>query len=269
LKARKNTFSKMIKPRMNNTKVLSNQALERIAFPTEIRTGREITLEGDSFSALLARESLQGEIITITDSSGSEFRGRITKLGKGRARCHIFEELHEPTEPPFDLVLFQALPDKERMELIIQKGTELGVKTFVPFKSVHSISLEEREAVQPKAHRWQLIALKAAKQCRRAIVPRVDPYCSFENALEQARPLELKLLLVEKEEERLAPLMRGMPPPKSIALMVGPEGGWDIMEVKQATEKGFFAVGLGGRILRTETAAIAACAILQYEWGGL
>jgi 16S rRNA (uracil1498-N3)-methyltransferase len=60
-----------------------------------------------------------------------------------------------------------------------------------------------------------------------------------------------------------------MPPPKSIALMVGPEGGWDATEVKQATEKGFFAVGLGGRILRTETAAIAACAILQYEWGGL
>ena len=259
----------MMKTIMKNTKVLINQTLERISFPTELTTGKEITLEGDPFSVLLARESLQGEIITITDSSGSEFRGRITKLGKYQARCHIFEELHESTEPPFDLVLFQALPDKERMELIIQKGTELGVKTIVPLKSKHSISLEEREAIQPKAHRWQLIALKAAKQCRRAIMPEVNPYCSFEKALEQARPLELKLLLLEKEEERLAPLIRGMPPPKSIALIVGPEGGWDATEVKQAKEKGFFSVGLGGRILRTETATIAACTILQYEWGGL
>jgi 16S rRNA (uracil1498-N3)-methyltransferase len=246
----------------------SNLGLQKITFPTPLQTGREIALKGDPFSALLAREPLQGEIITITDSSGSEFRGRIIELGDDWARCHI-EELQDPTEPPFDLVLFQALPDKERMELIIQKGTELGVKTIVPFKSKHSISLQEREAVQPKAHRWQPIALKAAKQCRRAIVPWIAPYCSFEGALEQASPLELKLLLLEKEEERLAPLIRTMPPPKSIALMVGPEGGWDAAEVEQARGEGFFCVGLGGRILRTETAAIAACAILQYEWGGL
>jgi 16S rRNA (uracil1498-N3)-methyltransferase len=241
----------------------------RITFPAHLSTGRKIILEGDPFSALLVREPLQGEIITITDATGKEFRGRIVELGKVRARIFVFEELREPTEPPFDLSLFQALPDKERMELIIQKGTELGVKTIVPFKSVHSISLQEREAMQPKAHRWQSIALKAAKQCRRAIVPCVAPYCSFEEALEQARPMDLKIILLEKEEERLAPLIRSMPPPKSIALMVGPEGGWDAGEIEQAREEGFFSVGLGGRILRTETAAIAACTILQYEWGGL
>jgi 16S rRNA (uracil1498-N3)-methyltransferase len=262
-------FSTIMKTRVKNHTVLRNHGFERIAFPAQLGVGKEIALEGDPLSVLLAREPLQGEIITITDSSGSEFRGRITKLEKDRAHCHIFDELREPTEPPFDLVLFQALPDKERMELIIQKGTELGVKTIVPFKSKHSISLLERESAQPKAHRWQPIALKAAKQCRRAIVPWIAPYCSFEKALEQARPLELKLILLEKEEERLAPLIRSMPPPKSIALMVGPEGGWDAGEVEQAREEGFFSVGLGGRILRTETAAIAACAILQYEWGGL
>ena len=247
----------------------SNALNNRITSPIPLRTGKGIALEGDSFSALLAREPLQGEIVTITDSSGSEFRGRITKLGKDRAHCHIFEELREPTEPPFDLFLFQALPDKERMELIIQKAVELGVKIIVPFKSKHSISLQEREAVQPKAHRWQTIALKAAKQCRRAIVPQVAPYCSFEGALDQARPMDIKIILLEKEEERLAPLIRGMPPPKSIALMVGPEGGWDGEEVEQAKGEDFYSVGLGGRILRTETAAIAACTILQYEWGGL
>jgi 16S rRNA (uracil1498-N3)-methyltransferase len=259
----------MMKTKANDTTVLSNLGFERIVLPAQLRTGMEVSLQGDPFSALLAREPLQGEIITITDAAGREFRGRITKLGDDRARCHIFEELREPTEPPFDLVLLQALPDKERIELIIQKGTELGVKTIVPFKSVHSISLQEREAVQPKAHRWQSIALRASKQCRRAVVPLVAPFCSFERALEQTRAVELKLILVEKEEERLAPLIRGIPPPKSIALMVGPEGGWNATEVEGARGEGFFPAGLGGRILRTETAAIAACAILQYEWGGL
>jgi 16S rRNA (uracil1498-N3)-methyltransferase len=259
----------MIKTRLNNTTVLGAHGFGRICFPAPLGPGRDILLEADPFFALLAREPRRGEIITITDSSGGEFRGRIDELGDDRARCHIFQALPEPTEPPFDLVVFQALPDKERMELIIQKGTELGVKAIVPFKSARSVSLRERESVQPKAHRWQPVALKAAKQCRRAIVPFVAPYCSLERALEQARPMDIKIILVEKEEERLAPLIRSMPPPKSIALMVGPEGGWDTAEVERAREEGFFSVGLGGRILRTETAAIAACAILQYEWGGL
>ena len=171
-----------MKPGKKNTKVFSNHEFKRITFPIPLQTGKEIVLEANSFSALLAREPLQGEIITVTDATGKEYRGRIVELGRDWARCHIFEELREPTEPPFDLFLFQALPDKERIELIIQKAVELGVKTIVPFKSVHSIALQEREAVQPKAHRWQPIALKAAKQCRRAIVPWVAPYCSFEQA---------------------------------------------------------------------------------------
>lgn len=253
----------------NDTTVLGNHGFGRIRLPDQLSKGREISLEGDPFTALLARAPRPGEIITVTDVRGVEFRGRITELGDKGARCHVFEELAEPTEPPFDLVLFQALPDKERMELIIQKATELGVAVICPFESRHSISLAQREATQPKAHRWQHIALAATTQCRRAVVPWVAPYCSFEGALEQARPVELKIILVEKEKKRLAPLIKNTPPPKSIALMVGPEGGWDAEEVKGAVEEGFAPVGLGGRILRTETAAIAACAILQYEWGGL
>jgi 16S rRNA (uracil1498-N3)-methyltransferase len=231
--------------------------------------GKEIVLAGDLFSALRKRQPYQGEIITVADASGKAFRGRIIELKADQARVLLFEELSGPAESPFDLFLFQALPEKERMELIIQKATELGVSCICPFKSRHSISLEEREAQQPKAHRWQQIALKAAKQCRRASVPVISPFCSFEQALDLARPLEVKIILWEKEKARLASLIRNMPPPRSIALMVGPEGGWAEEEVRQACAEGFSPAGLGGRILRTETAAIAACAILQYEWGGL
>jgi 16S rRNA (uracil1498-N3)-methyltransferase len=231
--------------------------------------GREIALEGELFSALCRRQPYQGEIITIKDAAGKAFRGRIVELKADQARVFIFEQIREPLEPPFDLFLLQALPEKERMELIIQKATELGVSCICPFKSRHSISLEEREVTQPKAHRWQQIALKAAKQCRRASLPVVAPYCSFAQALDLTRPLELKIMLWEKEERRLASLIRGMSAPKGIALMVGPEGGWAEEEIQQAKQAGLTPAGLGGRILRTETAAIAACAIIQYEWGGL
>jgi 16S rRNA (uracil1498-N3)-methyltransferase len=242
---------------------------EQIAFPGRLKGEGEIVLKGDLFSALDRRQPYRGEVITVQDASGKAFRGRIVELTKDQARVFIFEEMREPIEPPFDLFLFQALPEKERMELIIQKATELGVSCICPFKSRHSISLEEREATQPKAHRWQQIALKAAKQCRRASLPVVAPYCSFEQALELAQPLELKVMLWEREQTSLSRLLRNMPAPKGIALMVGPEGGWAEEEVRQAWAAGFFSAGLGGRVLRTETAAIAACAILQYEWGGL
>jgi len=246
-----------------------NRSIEQIRFPTQLNVKGEIALEGELFSALCSREPYQGEIITVQDASGKAFRGRITELKNDRACVLLFEEMMASAESPFDLLLLQALPEKERMELVIQKATELGVSSICPFKSGHSISLEEREAGQPKAHRWQQIAIKAAKQCRRASIPVVAPYCSFEQALDLARPLELKVMLWEKEQTSLARLLRNMPPPKGIALMVGPEGGWDEKEVHQAWAEGFFSVSLGGRILRTETAAIAACAILQYEWGGL
>jgi 16S rRNA (uracil1498-N3)-methyltransferase len=243
--------------------------LRRIILPDTVQAETTVSLEGDLFSALRKREPFQGEIITVTDAAGKVFRGRIIELKDDQARVLLFEEMRGAAESPFDLFLFQALPEKERMELIIQKATELGASCICPFKSRHSISLEEREAQQPKTHRWQQIALKAAKQCRRASMPLVAPYCSFEQALEQARPLELKIILWEKGKGRLASLIRNTPPPRSIALMVGPEGGWAEAEVQQARSEGFSPAGLGGRILRTETAAIAACAILQYEWGGL
>jgi len=243
--------------------------VQQIVYPGELKEGVDVTLIGDPLSALLFREPHKGETVTLMDDSGQEFRARIRDLARDSAQVHVFEKLKNPTEPPWDLVLLQALPDKERMELIIQKATELGARVVVPFKSRRSISLSERETRQAKAHRWQHIAIRATKQCRRARVPHVAPYCSYDEALVQARPTDLKIILWEKAQRSLRSLLQQVPPPQSVALMVGPEGGWDVDEIAQAQTAGFVSVGMGGRILRTETAAIAACAILQFEWGGL
>jgi len=154
------------------------------------------------------------------------------------------------------------------MELIIQKATELGVSAIVPFKSARSISLEEREAKQKKAHRWQEIAVKAVQQSRRAKVPTVGPYQSFEEALGACGGEGLKILLWEKMGEQLKDVLKRHLPEKIYA-MVGPEGGFTEDEVARAKEANFIPIKLGQRTLRTETAAITLVGLLQYELGDL
>jgi len=154
------------------------------------------------------------------------------------------------------------------MELIIQKATELGVSSIVPFKSERSITLEERDAKQKKSHRWQHIAHKAVQQSRRARVPRVESCHSFQETLEVCRGEGLKILLWEKEGDPLKKILRHHSPNKIYA-MVGPEGGFTEDEVRWAKDKGFIPVKLGQRILRTETAAITLIGIIQYELGDL
>jgi 16S rRNA (uracil1498-N3)-methyltransferase len=167
-----------------------------------------------------------------------------------------------------EIILLQALPEKERMELIIQKTTELGVSTILPFQSERSISLREREAKQRKAHRWQHIALKAVQQSRRAKVPYVGDCRPLEEVLRDLGEDGLKILLWEKEGENLKSVLRQRPARK-ICVMVGSEGGFTEGEVKSAKKKGFVPVKLGQRILRTETAAIVLVGILQFELGDL
>jgi 16S rRNA (uracil1498-N3)-methyltransferase len=166
------------------------------------------------------------------------------------------------------VILLQALPEKERMELIIQKATELGVSCIVPFKSRRSISLEEREVRQKKSHRWQEIAVKAVQQSRRSRVPRIEPYRSYQDALNFCGKEGLKILLWEKKGESLREILRQYHPQK-VYIGVGPEGGFTEEEVALAKDKGFIPVKLGQRILRTETAAITMVGILQYELGDI
>jgi len=242
--------------------------MDRIVLGETVAIGRDVVIEGPPLEALRFQGGRVGNILTVTDSGGKDFRGRILSLSDKRASLRIFEVFQSPAESPLEIVLLQALPEKERMELIIQKATELGASVIVPFKSKRSISLEERDAKQKKSHRWQEIAVKAVQQSRRGKVPKVETYRSFEEALESCEGEGLKLLLWEKEGE---PLRKNLGPhlPKKIYAMVGPEGGFTEGEVRLAKERGFIPIKLGQRILRTETAAITLIGILQYELGDL
>ncbi len=247
--------------------------MNRIILDRTVKKGEEVLIEGPPLEALLFQGGRRGSIVTLSDPQGMDFRGRVLHLSKERASVLIFDLFPSPTESPLEIVLLQALPERERMELIIQKATELGVSAIIPFKSERSISLEEREAKQRKAHRWQAIAIKAVQQSRRALVPVVEAYQPFQDALSFcSRPLDreetLRILLWEKNGGPLRDLLR-QSHPKKIYAMVGPEGGFTEEEVKSAREAGFVPVKLGQRILRTETAAIILVGILQYELGDL
>lgn len=212
-----------------------------------------------------------GEIITVKAQNGKDYRARVYAISDSECRVSVFQTLPKNMESKLKIFLLQALPDKERMEWIIQKATELGVTAIQPFSSDRSITIEEREKKQPKAHRWPEIAKRAAQQCRRNTPTQLMPYTDFCNALKQAAFCDLKLMLWEGEKESSlkSDQFNKTIHPLSIAIMIGPEGGFSEEEVEHARKEGFSPISLGPRILRTETATIAAIAIIQHIWGDM
>jgi 16S rRNA (uracil1498-N3)-methyltransferase len=166
---------------------------------------------------------------------------------------------------PVAITLWQAVPRGERMDLIVQKATELGVTAIVPVLAGRSVA----RPPATRAHRWQTIAQEAARQSGRADVPAVAAPRSLAEALAEPAPAgEARFVLWEAERAR--PLRRALEGcPAHVALLVGPEGGFSRHEVDLAHARGFLAVGLGPRILRVETAAIVAVALVQAAAGGL
>ena len=162
-------------------------AMDRIVLDRKVDIGKEVLIKGPPLEALRFQGGRVGSLVTLTDPEGNDFRGRVLRLSEDEASIFIFDAFPSPTESSLEIILLQALPEKERMELIIQKTTELGVSAILPFQSERSISLKEREAKQKKAHRWQEIAVKAVQQSRRAKVPRVEECRPFQEVLEDCR----------------------------------------------------------------------------------
>lgn len=229
----------------------------------------EAVLSAEALQALLLWQARAGEVMTVVDPQMTFYRARLTRFDDGCASCIPFQRLAASVESALSLEVYQALPDKERFEMVLQKLTELGVNRIVPIESRRSATLEERDAGQKKSHRWPDVIIKAARQCRRAMLPELLEVQSFGGALACAASAELKLMLYEGEASWSLTEGFGSLRPQSVALVVGPEGGFSADEVEQARGEGFLPVSLGPRILRTETAAIVAAALVQSYLGDL
>ncbi|MBI5561078.1 MAG: RNA methyltransferase [Deltaproteobacteria bacterium] len=244
------------------------QGRGEIILKEDVATGSAFKVTGENHKNLLLWKPRMGEAFTVSGPSGKLLRARVTELNGDYAALYAFEDTGFKKDI-FSVSLLQALPEKERMELIIQKTTELGVSRVLPFESKRSISLAEREAKQKKSHRWEDIALKAAKQSRRDTLPEILPYCSFREALDRAGAGGLKIMFFEGGGLMgLKEFLKGKKTDNAV-ILVGPEGGFTENEVREAEKRGFSPVTLGKRILRTETAGIIGVGIVMYELGGM
>jgi 16S rRNA (uracil1498-N3)-methyltransferase len=242
-------------------------SLVRLAAVPELDT--EVILQAAAVEALRRWQARPGEIVTVVDPEQTCYRARLTSLEADQGRAIPFEKSLRSLESRVAIEVYQALPEKERFELILQKLTEIGVARVVPYVSRRSVTLEERDAGQRKSHRWPEVILRAARQCRRAMLPELYPVVSWDEATYLASHAELKLMLFEGDAPwTLKEALNGARPDR-VALLVGPEGGFAPEEVEDARQMDFLPVSVGPRILRTETAAIVGAALVQYALGDL
>ncbi|MBI5642694.1 MAG: 16S rRNA (uracil(1498)-N(3))-methyltransferase [Deltaproteobacteria bacterium] len=237
----------------------------RLTLDEKAVPGHEYLLEGFTYKSLARWMPRIGEAVTVRDSVHTLFRARILSLQRDGALILVFEHIGLE-EKEVDITLLQAVPQKERMELIIQKATELGAGSIIPFKSERSISIEERDSLQKKSHKWQEVALKAAKQSRRPDIPEISPAVPFEDALTSVKGVELKLMLWEKTGlPHIKEVLREARGAKAAAILSGPEGGFTGEEARKAEDAGFIPISLGRNILRAETASIISVGLIRHE----
>jgi 16S rRNA (uracil1498-N3)-methyltransferase len=166
------------------------------------------------------------------------------------------------------ITLAQSLPKTDKMDLIIQKATELGASNIAPFVSSRSIPVLTPDKARQRRERWQKIALEAARQCRRPDVPEVGPVVTFREMLDASADAQLKIIFWEEEEGTTIKRVLGEHADAlSIVIAIGPEGGFSPEEVEAARARGFIPTTLGKQVLKTETAGLATLAIIQYERG--
>lgn len=243
-----------------------------IVDPKSIHNGH-LRIYGDDLKHL--RKVLRlgpGDSINVFDGTGKEFEAKLLSVDKTCALAEITASFQTEAEPEINLTLFQGLLKGEKMDLIIQKGVELGVRSIIPVITDRTVVQVDNNKSEKKALRWSKIAREASKQCRRAMVPHISEPISFDEAISESKRYEAALLLYENESKKcLKETLKcyNINKIKEIALFVGPEGGFTPHEIEKYTNSGFHVAGLGRRILRAETAAISVISIIMYEMGEL
>lgn len=210
-----------------------------------------------------------GDRITIFDGLTKEYEGTIVESESSSVSIRIQNAFSPERDSPLEITLAQSLLKGEKMDYLIQKATELGVKGIVPFFSSRSISLPENSKKLERHDRWEKIAVAASKQCGRGVLPEIRSLQNYSDMLRSVPQDSLRLILWEKERVGLKEVLKGAMEKKKIFFLVGPEGGFSQEEVDQSKEKGFIPISLGKRILRAETASLCLISILQYEWGDI
>lgn len=207
-----------------------------------------------------------GDELTCCDGMGNDYKAVISSVGTC-IECTISDKVKSETEADLHTILIQGVPKASKMDYIIQKTTELGVCEIYPCEMSRCVAKIDSGK---KIERWQKISREAAKQSGRGIVPRIHNPINISEAVEILKAADVAFVPYEcAEDEFLKPLLTSAESPRSVAFMIGPEGGFDKAEINKLSESGIPVVSLGKRILRTETAGEAVLAMTMYEIGDI
>lgn len=204
------------------------------------------------------------EEIVLFNGNGKAYPALPEVLEKRRASVRILREEATDNESPLNITLVQAVSAAERMDFTLQKSVELGVAEIRPVISERCVVRLNGERAEKRVARWQEIVVSACEQSGRNIVPKVLPLTTYAQALQQLPQETTKLLMSLNRAQKLSDVW---PQSGKVVFMVGPEGGWTEKEEQRALDAGFQSVTLGKRVLRTETASLAAIAAMQTLWG--
>lgn len=246
---------------MNETS--ASRAAPRLYCESALSLGTDIELSERATRHAQALRLQVGDALTLFDGSGDEWSATLSALSK-RGGFATLQQCHDiGRESSLPVHLLQGVCAGDRMDIVLQKATELGVAAIQPISSLRSIVRLPAERQQRRQVHWQNVAIAACEQCGRNIIPRVAPSLSLAEYLSAAPAEGLRIMLSPTGEHRLADIQR----PASVSLLIGPEGGLAPDEIDLASLHGFISVRFGPRILRTETAPLAALAAMQSLWG--
>lgn len=229
---------------------------------------KEIVLTEDAQHIKNVLRMNEGDEILVFDGTGTEYKAVIDRIEQHRVVCKRCGDSFCAAEPKLRVTLFQGIPKSDKMEQIIQKSTELGVFEIVPVEMSRCVAKVQKTS--DKLKRWNKISREAAKQSGRGIVPLVCEPISFSQAVEKATKFDFALMPYEAlghlGERGLKQVLEKNRGKKNLAVLIGPEGGFSDSEARLAAEANIEAVGLGKRILRTETAGSAVLSVVMYEY---
>lgn len=209
-----------------------------------------------------------GERIEVTDGQGRDFSATIITAGSDRIELSIESELSCSSESPLYISLCCGMLKDKKMDFIIKHATQLGIYQWIPFFCERSVPKPDDARLNKRLERWESIARESLKQCRRSQIPEIMRPVDFKTLIKLADDYELKIAFWEKTDERFSIIQQNSSV-KRLRILIGPEGGFSESEIHLAKQHGFLSLSLGPRILRAETAAMAACSLVQHLLGDM
>lgn len=228
--------------------------------------GETIVLTEDAMHIKKVLRMNPGDEVLVFDGTGKEYVAVLEEIETSGVNCRILSESFSDSEPKIKVTVFQGIPKSDKMEQIIQKCVELGVHKIVPVKTSRCVAkVKDSEKIK----RWNKISREAVKQCGRGLIPEVTEPVDFKTAVECLKKTDIPVMPYEvmghEGKRGLKELLSEKSGAESIGIIIGPEGGFSDEEASYAISEGVCAVGLGKRILRTETVSSAMLAVIMYE----